>query len=210
MEITTINVKIVEFGFSGYGNPSATSATEFGLEAKVEAGEDLKEVYRKAYLTLLDAVYSPVSASSSMDMDLTKWKKGWDAERKRQLDQAVALQREQEEEDRKRQQKLKRIEAERQEKERRRQNVANSAKQAEERFQEASRQYEATMREIAEWRRLNDHDGAEVPEGNTSQSERARQNVARTEKEAEERFQRDSQRYESTKREIEDWYRAND
>ena len=105
MEITTISVKIVSFEFphnAGYDSP-AEGATEFGLEAKVEPGEDLKVAYRMAYQTLLETIYAPVTTSSSSNMETRRWKNQWNEERKQQQNEAVALQRKQEEEERKRQ-----------------------------------------------------------------------------------------------------------
>ncbi len=212
MEVTTINVKIVIFEFP-YGSSvdnSATSATEFGLEAKVDPGEDLKAAYKIAYLSLLDTIYSPVTASSSSNLDTREWRKEWGEKRKQQQSEALALQREQEDAEQKRIEEREFVESERRRKEKERQNVENSEKMAEERFRKAYQQHESTMREIAEWRRLNGYGPSEQLEGETQESKRAHQNVAKSEREADERFQRASQQYESSKREIEEWRQAND
>jgi hypothetical protein len=59
MEITAINVKLVRV------DQGKSATTEFGLQARVEPGEDLEAAYKEAYLTLLGAVGDVESPSST-------------------------------------------------------------------------------------------------------------------------------------------------
>lgn len=158
MEITTISVKVntgigVGYGFEGHGAMEA----QFGLEARLEPGEDLKTAYKRAYLALIDALHtadaSGITNTSSLGTDraleFAAWVEEWEGERRRELAtrKADADRLAKEERQRKRARRME------EQAERYKEELAERQRIEEERLEKEQSEAEEKLRQIKELRR---------------------------------------------------------